>query len=145
MTYTGKCPYCGTVVRSGHGNPLKRIDSPLRTCWGCKRGYLDENMYEWAVLDIWTKIRFIFFDNCRYFLYIFGFLLTALNGWTVAVLTVGGCALACGLWFLATKSARIRESRVRCMDRDYVDRLVKNRYTLMDMAYYADYEARHKK
>ena len=75
MTYEGKCPHCGNVVRGGHGTPMKRIDTPVRTCFRCGHNYVDENMYEWAVLDPVYKFWFIFAANNRGIVLLFSLLL----------------------------------------------------------------------
>ena len=65
MMYEGRCPHCGNIVRWGHGTPMKRIGSPIRTCFKCGQKYVDENMYEWAVLNPVYKIWFYFGANNR--------------------------------------------------------------------------------
>lgn len=123
MTYTGRCPHCGAIVRSGHGDPIKRIDTPIRTCPRCFHKYIDDNMYEWAVLDSAHKFFYYFLANNRWIPY-FLFLIFAAGGyWPVTVL---GCILWAGIcfaWVKLTKKDAFELSHIRCLQPGYLDSL----------------------
>ena len=126
MMYTGRCPHCGNEVRGGHGIPIKSIDTPFRQCNWCGRTYIDENMYEWAVLDPIYKFSFYFLANNRWVPYCL-FLILSFSGYWVAALI---CSI---IWpvisYIYVKLAKkedIEASYIRCEDSIYVESLVKN-------------------
>lgn len=147
MTYTGHCPHCKQVVRAGHGGPVKRIGSPIMTCPHCNKKYLDENMYEWAVIADECKLRYYFIDNGRWFYVPF---LALLAGGGSESFLFGCLVLIVGLaaYWLIVKYANdtaIQESFKRCSNISYVDTLVEVQYEMLDQRFTDDYHARHKK
>ena len=125
MTYTGRCPHCGAAVRGGHGIPIKRIDTPLRTCHRCRHPYIDGNMYEWAILDVAHKIYFYLFANNRWLMYFLLLIVTVGGYWKVALAGLIVWVLLCIAWVNITKKAAFAKSHIRCLQPGYVDSLIK--------------------
>ena len=130
MMYEGKCPHCGNIVRGGHGTPMKRIASPIRTCYRCGQKYIDENMYEWAVLDPVYKLWFYFGANNRGIVLMFSLLLGIIC-FPVENIAAGiGLLVFSVVWMvvcfiyvkLAHKNAMI-ESQTRCNNPEYLQLL----------------------
>lgn len=134
MTYTGKCPHCGSIVRGGHGSPIKRIDTPIRLCNKCRQPYLDDNMYEWGVISIPYKIYFIFLANNR--IYGWFFLLIFSIGYPHQA-TIGCIIwpLLCFLWFFLTKRKQIVMSIERSTNAQYIEFLSKANYDKLAQKY----------
>lgn len=63
MTHTKKCPNCKNVVDSGHGDPLKYLGSPLKTCPYCRKNYIDSDTIEWSISPLYRKIGYCFANN----------------------------------------------------------------------------------
>lgn len=124
MWYTGKCPHCGTTVREGHGSPIKRIGTPFRTCYRCHQSYLDENMYEWAILEPLYKFFFYFLANNRGFVYFILLIFAAGGYWLVTLLGSIVWAIVSYLWVKLTKQEAIKESHDRCLQPGYIDALL---------------------
>ena len=135
MMYEGKCPHCGNIVRGGHGSPMKRIDTPVRTCFRCGHKYIDDNMYEWAVLDPVYKFWFYFGANNRGIVLLVALLL---GGCCFAVdnIAVGiGLLIFSGVWMVISyvyvklmhKNAMLA-SQNRCNDPKYVELLNEIKY-----------------
>ena len=123
MTYTGRCPHCGVAVRGGHGVPIKRIGTPIRTCHTCHRPYIDDNMYEWAILDGIHKFHFYFFANNRWLPY-FLFLIFAAGGyWLVTILGCTLWAASCFAWVNLTRKDAFELSHNRCLQAGYIESL----------------------
>ena len=123
MTYTGRCPHCGATVRGGHGIPIKRIDTPIRSCPRCFRKYMDDNMYEWAVLDDAHKFSYYFLANNRWIPYFLCLIFAAGGYWWATVL---GCILwvaICFAWVKLTKKEAFELSHLRCLQPGYIDSL----------------------
>lgn len=129
MLYTIRCPHCGNIIRSGHGDPIARIGSPIRACLRCRKCYIDSNMYEWAVLDTFSKVRFCLFKNNRWFPFCIILLLLLYN----KLLALLCCLLwvdICFLWVNLTKREEISESKRRCSNTKYVQQLVDAGYSI---------------
>ena len=126
MWYKGKCPHCGTVVREGHGSPIKRIDTPFRTCRSCHRSYLDENMYEWVILEPIYKLFFYFIANNRGFPYFILLIFAAGGYWPVTIIGSITWAVVSYFWVKSANELDIKESHDRCLQPGYVDALLKH-------------------
>ena len=124
MLYTGRCPYCGNIVRGGHGTPMKRIDTPIRTCHRCGRNYIDGNMYEWAVLDPIYKFSFYFFANNRWTPYVLFMILLFGGYWVSALICSIIWAATSYIYVKLTKKEDIEDSYLRCKNPHYVESLV---------------------
>ena len=139
MMYEGKCPHCGNTVRGGHGIPMKRIASPIQTCFRCGRKYIDENMYEWAVLNPVYKLWFYFGANNRGIVLFFSLLIGTcglLAGNTTPSLRVLAFSVAwivgCYIYVkLVHKNAMI-ESQIRCSNAEYLQLLENIGYEKME-------------
>lgn len=147
MTYTGHCPHCNQVVRAGHGGPAKRIGSPIMTCPYCKKIYLDENMYEWAVIASECKLRYYLIDNNRWFYGPFLSILvgSAAESFLFGIIVLVMCLLFYWLFVKYANDGAIQESIKRCSNISYVDTLVEVQYEKLDQRFSDDYHARHKK
>lgn len=135
MMYEGRCPHCGNIVRGGHGTPMKRISTPVRTCYRCGKKYMDENMYEWGVLDPVYKLWFYFGANNR------GIVLGISLFLGIASLSVNNVSGGAGLlafsaiWMIvcyvyvkiAHKDA-MEESKKRCASTEYIELLNQIKY-----------------
>lgn len=135
MIYTGKCPRCGAIVRSGSGSPWKRIDTPLRKCPRCFRSYIDENMYEWSVIGPAYKLWYYFFANNR----IFPWFLLAIVAYRNWIYALTGCAVwtvICVLWVQITSKERIKASKQRTSRQEYVDLLAVIGYDKLSAKHY---------
>lgn len=130
MMYQGKCPHCGNIVRGGHGTPMKRIDTPVRTCFRCGHNYIDENMYEWAVLDPVYKFWFIFAANNRGIVLLLSLLMGTSCLAVDNIATGIACLVFSAIWMaisfvyvkLAHKDAR-NASQIRCNNPEYIELL----------------------
>lgn len=122
MLYTGTCPHCGAIVRGGHGSPMKRIGSPIMLCPRCKKPYIDNNMYEWAVLQWPYKLWYYFFANNRFFLWLF-IVPLAFNYPTFWICLPILWMLGCITWVHIASDEAISESEERCTDIAYIDLL----------------------
>lgn len=127
MTYTGKCPRCGTVVRGGHGHPIKKIDTPVRKCPKCQSIYLDDNMYEWCVISIPYKLYYIFFANNR-FIGWFLLLMLSTTYWNYALIGTVLWIIFCICWFFLTTRKKIAASKERTSNPAYITVLSKSNY-----------------
>ena len=135
MMYEVKFPHCGNIVRGGHGTPMKRILSPVRTCFRCGHKYVDDNMYEWAVLDPIYKLWFFFGANNRGIVLLFSLLL---GGCSFAVdnasagigLLIFSAAwmILCVIYVKLVHKNAIIESRKRCNDPNYIELLNEIKY-----------------
>lgn len=70
MTYTKSCPYCNIVYKSGHGDPIKRLGSPLIECPQCKQKFIDRDIIEWCAANKRLKLSYIFSFYPRFIIFI---------------------------------------------------------------------------
>ena len=66
--YWKKCPYCGHVIESGGGNPLKHFGIPERTCTFCGKTYRDSDTIDYPKASLWKKFLFSSFFILRHIL-----------------------------------------------------------------------------
>lgn len=129
MTYKMSCPHCKNAVRGGHGDPIKRIDSPIQTCPHCGKPYLDNNMYEWSVISTMYQLYFYFFANNRF---VFPWLIVAIGLSTGSWILFGVLVLiwmaCCVYWVDSGMKDKIEASNKRAADPDYVKLLAKLGY-----------------
>lgn len=124
MWYTSSCPHCGRVVKEGHGIPKKRIDSPFRKCVTCHHTYIDNNKYEWAVLDRTYKFLYIFFSNNRWFPYFLFLIILAGGYWLAALIATVLWPISCFIYVKRSDKYSFQESVERCLEPGYVDSLL---------------------
>ena len=135
MMYEGKCPHCGNIVRGGHGTPMKRIGTPVCTCFRCGHKYVDENMYEWAVLDPVYKFWFVFAANNRGIVLLFSILFGGVCFPADNIATGIGFLVFSAIWMALSyiyvkhvhKDAMIA-SQNRCNNPEYIELLNAIRY-----------------
>ena len=142
MLYEGKCPHCGNTVRGGHGSPMKRIDTPVRTCYRCGHQYVDPNMYEWAVIDPVSKGWFIFAANNRGIVLLASLLLGLCCFGVNNVSTGIGLLVFSAVWMIISYAYvrivhkdKIRASEVRCSDPTYIELLNAIKYDKLASKY----------
>lgn len=145
MMYIGRCPDCGKALRGGHGDPIKKIASPLCSCPHCGSAYLDENMYEWAVLAPESQLFYIYLANNRWVLHGFAVVTSfALQHWLFFPICIFISMLLCYIWVCIASQDDFEKSKIRCSSQGYRDILVQAGYTKMDQRFYDDYNRRRK-
>ena len=127
MRYHISCPYCRTTLFSGRGTPPEKIGSPFQTCRSCGKQYVDNNIYEWAILSTPRKIYYCLFANSRALLWPVPIVI-ALYSKILAVFCVVLCLVICLLWKRNRLGPYISQSQLRCKDSEYIDSLIRSNY-----------------
>lgn len=126
MIRTHTCPYCGSFLKMGHGAPQKDISSPVNFCSSCRKAYIDNNAYEWAVLDWIYKLYFYFFANNRWIPYFLS-LIPMLGGyWAIPLVVILFWSIGCFATVNILIADDVELSHKRCLQPGYVDILIKS-------------------
>lgn len=144
MTYRTSCPHCHATLKSGHGDPVKHLGSPLCICPCCNKPYVDTNMIEWEVSPWYKKLSYYTSKN-RFMIPLFiipaTFLLVC--KWDIlpvfrSFLTLVSAIVSfflCRLMVADDIKKEIPESQARCSDIDYLEFLNKSGYTISNKTF----------
>jgi hypothetical protein len=84
---------------------------------------MDDNMYEWAVLDGAHKFSYYFLANNRWIPYFLCLIFAAGGYWWATVLGSILWAAICFAWVKLTKKEAFELSHLRCLQPGYIDSL----------------------
>ena len=136
MTYSAKCPHCEKILKSGHGDPIKKIGVPIQNCPTCQKPYIDSDIYEWEVVDTFTKLQFYFWDNNRFAVWLFiAMPALCLESLLVLFLSIALYAWVCFKYVNSHYKTQFEESKERASNPEYVSLLAKVGYERLDTKY----------
>ena len=146
MSFT-ECPYCHRIAKDRGSVISKEIGSPLVTCKNCNRLVTDNNMYEWGVIPIESKISFYLLCNYRFaFLWLASLLPLSimindsfLLGLFLMIVFEAITCQALYFYVIENNSHKIKESINRSNDMDYIGQLIELNYDKLDLKIYEKY------
>lgn len=146
MNFT-ECPHCHRIAKD-HGSVIsKEIGFPLIECKCCKRMIADNNIYDWGVIPLESRLNYCLFSNYRFAIHWFAQLLplsvmansSFLLGLLLMVIVEAVLCPVLFLYVIEQNSAKINESMNRSSDMDYIGQLVQFGYDKLDLKIYEKY------
>ena len=134
MTYYKKCPFCNYTVKSGHGDPIQRLGSPLVKCGNCKKIYVDSDIIEWEISPTYRRIGYYFANNRKYYCLIPSIFFSGMVAYSALSMILSFTVCFCLLFlicYIKVKSEITEEielSKKRISNKQYVEYLIKSGY-----------------
>ena len=131
MTHSKRCPYCKTLVSSGHGDPFKHLGSPIKICNYCKNEYIDNDIIDWEISPFYRKVSYTFSNNriwiCLLPPIILGGLFESLF---LPIISFAVLYAFCLFYVYIQVKDSIKLSKKRSEDLKYVQRLIDAKYPI---------------